>query len=108
MEYDDDDTSVYLGKNHGFGPIPKKRQKLEDNVSICFFFIIMVHTQSAKGGSYFHFPAQILTKSHSPSGYFIASSPINPSLNARNLIFLANRQFPAPILPPSGPFLNPH
>ena len=68
----------------------------------------MVHTQGAKERSYFHFTAQILTKSHSPSGYFIASSPINPSPNAWSLIFLANTQFPAPILPPSGPFLNLH
>ena len=41
-EYDDPDTSVYLDKNHGFGPIPEKRQKRAAYVSIGLSFIIMV------------------------------------------------------------------
>ena len=41
-EYDHADTSVYLDKNHGFGPIPEKRQKRAAYVSIGLSFIIMV------------------------------------------------------------------
>ena len=41
-EYDKPDTSVYLDKNQGFGPIPKKRQKRTAYVSIGLSFIIMV------------------------------------------------------------------
>ena len=41
-EYDYPDTSVYLDKNHGFGPIPEKRQKRAAYVSIGLSFIIMV------------------------------------------------------------------
>lgn len=41
-EYDCADTSVYLDKNHGFGPIPEKRQKRPAYVSIGLSFIIMI------------------------------------------------------------------
>ena len=41
-EYDYPDTSVYLDKNHGFGPIPEKRQRRAAYVSIGLSFIIMV------------------------------------------------------------------
>ena len=41
-EYDEAHTSVDLGKNHGFGPIPEKRQKRAAYVSIGLSFIIIV------------------------------------------------------------------
>ncbi len=41
-DYDAPDTSIDLDKNHGFGPIPEKRQKRAAYVSVGLSFIIMV------------------------------------------------------------------